>query len=567
PGYLTSAPGRGIRHAMRRAARPLVALALVLLHGCAAFRTLARPDPEPAPAAAPWTVRCTWVEHRPAGAEQDLGPADHGALWAQDPNGRRVVIRGGLEDGFLRVDALAAWTPERGDEELGVAPSVDALRWLCADTVARELAGRDVTVDRIAAARADENVDVAMALADDLPGAPKTTAKRIVVFGDSLSDPGNLKRRLLVFPNAPYYLGRFSDGPNWAQYLAERTSLPVYNHAVGGAVSVEHADVPASGILSAVQQGAQFLLTGSVEEYVTHYLTRDLSDGQLQRTNDTVFVLWSGGNDYLSKEPISGDIDTLLDEPHEPSGYLTVVDQTTTAIANQVRRLYAAGGRRFVVMTLPDLGTIPGVLHNDSYRADEEGVSEAMRRAQLSRKMSQLTRHHNDQLADKIADVRRELPGASITLLDTQQAIASILAGRLPAPREGRSRGAGSGSALAGQTRFAYGFDLRTLRSTALRDRKGVIPIQDRCYRGGYLGTGDAENVCVEEAKVFFWDMVHPTSYTHCWLSFFVQRELATAGLIAGEPDPVAHRAYCARRQELLPQSDALREPVQVSAP
>lgn len=542
---------------MRRAIVGSALFLVVLAPGCAAFRTLARPDPEPVPAPTPWTVRCTWVEHRPPGPEQDLGPADHGAVWATDPNGRRVAIRGGLEDGFLRVDELHAWTPERGDEPLGVEPSFDALRWLCADTLARDLAGRDVTVDRIAAARAGEDVDVAMALADDLQGAPKTTAKRIVVFGDSLSDPGNLKRRLLVFPNAPYYLGRFSDGPNWAQYLAERTGLPVYNHAVGGAVSVEHADVPASGILSAVQQGAQFLLTGSVEEYVTHYLTKDLQDGQLQRTNDTVFVLWSGGNDYLSKEPISGDIDTLLDEPHEPSGYLTVVDQTTTAIAGQVRRLYAAGGRRFVVMTLPDLGTIPGVLHNDSYRADEADVSEAARRTQLSRKLSQLTRHHNDELADKLEQTRRELPGASITLLDTQRAIASILAGRLPAP----------GSERSGDVRFAYGFDLRTLRATELRDRKGVIPIQDRCYRGGYLGTSDPENVCVEEAKVFFWDMVHPTSYTHCWLAFFVQRDLVQAGLLVGEPDPQLHRAYCDRRQQQLPQPEALREPVQVSAP
>ena len=540
---------------MRRSASLWLALVL-LTPGCAAFRMLSRPDPEPAPAAAPWAVRCTWVEHRAAGPEQDLGPLDHGHVWAQDPNGRRVAIRGGLEDGFLRVDELFAWTPERGEEPLGVAASVAAMQWLCANTVARELPGRDVTVDRVAAARDGEEVDVAPALADDLPDAPKTTAKRVVVFGDSLSDPGNLKRRLLVFPNAPYYLGRFSDGPNWAQYLSERTGLPVYNHAVGGAVSVEHADVPASGIISAVQQGAQFLLTGSVEEYVTHYLTQDLQDGQLQRTNDTVFVLWSGGNDYLSKEPISGEIDTLLDEPDDPSGYLTVVDQTTTAIAGQVRRLHAAGGRRFVVMTLPDLGTVPGVLHNRSYRADD-GVSEVARRTQLSRRMSTLTRHHNRELAEKVEALQRELPGASITLLDTQQAIASILASRLPAPGSDRKGGA----------RFAYGFDLRSLRSNELRDRKGVVPIQDRCYHGGYLGTGDPGNVCSEEARAFFWDMVHPTSYTHCWLAFFVQRDLVQAGLLDGEPDAREHRAYCDRRQELLPQGEALREPVQLSAP
>ena len=306
-----------------------------------------------------------------------------------------------------------------------------------------------------------------------------------------------------------------------------------------------------------MQQGAQFLLPGSVEEYVTHYLTQDLQDGQLQRTNDTVFVLWSGGNDYLSKEPISGDIDTLLDEPRDPSGYLTVVDQTTSAIVEQVRRLHAAGGRRFVVMTLPDLGTVPGVLHNESYRADEEGISETARRAQLSRRMSIVAHHHNEELTGKVRNVRSELPGASIALLDTQNAIAAILAGRLPAP----------GGERPGGERFTYGFDLRSLRSTALRDRKGVIPIQDRCYHGGYLGTGDPENVCSEEAKAFFWDMVHPTSYTHCWLSFFVQRDLVRASLLDGEPDARAHRAYCDRRQELLPQADALREPVQVSAP
>ena len=541
---------------MRRDVLVWLALVPLVAQGCAAFRVLSRPDPEPAPAVAPWAVRCTWVEHRPAGPEQDLGPLDHGRVWAQDPNGRRVAIRGVLEDGFLRVDDLFAWTPERGDEPLGVAPSVDALRWFCAETVATAFAGRDVTVDRIAAARDGEEVDVALALADGLPGAPKTTAKRLVVFGDSLSDPGNLKRRVLVFPNAPYYLGRFSNGPVWAQYLAERTALPVYNHAVGGAVSVAHPDVPTSSIVSAVQQGAQFLLTGSVEEYVTHYLTLDLQDGQLQRTNDTVFVLWSGGNDYLSKEPISGDIDTLLDEPGDPSGYLTVVDQTTTAIANQVRRLHAAGARRFVVMTLPDLGTAPGVLHNESYRTDD-GVSENERRAQLSRKLSELTRHHNDELADKVEQVRRALPGASITLLDTQRAIASILAGRLPGA-DGEKPGGG---------RFAYGFDLRSLRSTELRDRKGAIPIQDRCYRGGYLGTGDPENVCDEAARAFFWDMVHPTSYAHCWLSFFVQRDLVRAGLLDGEPDPREHRAYCDRRQESLPQANALREAVQISAP
>lgn len=534
----------------------LAALLVATASGCSWFRTLARPDHEPAPPSAPWTVTCVWVEHRQPGAEEPLGPLDHDHVWARDPNGRRVAVRGALEDGFLRADDLFAWTPERGEEPLGVPPSPDALQLFCADTLATELPGRNVSLDRIAAAREGEDVDVPMAFASDLPAAPKSTVKRIVVFGDSLSDPGNLKRRLKIFPLAPYYLGRFSNGPNWTQYLAERTSVPVYNHAVGGSVSVPHDDIPAAGIISAVQQGAQFLLTGSLDEYVGAYLQQDLQDGRLQRTNDTLFVLWSGGNDYLSKEPISGDIGVLLDEPDDPAGYVRVVEHATTSIADQVRRLHAAGGRRFVVMTLPDLGTIPGVLHNESYRPDDK-ESDVARRAQLSRRMTKLTDYHNDELEKRLDAVRGELPGASIEVLDTQRAIAAILEKRLPVGDEKSRRG----------RHFDYGFDLASLRSTALRDRRGAIAIQDRCYRGGYLGTSEPQNVCAEETSAFFWDMVHPTSFTHCWLAFFVERELAHGGLVAGEPDPRAHRDYCARRQEPVTPANARRDPAEVSAP
>jgi len=276
----------------------------------------------------------------------------------------------------------------------------------------------------------------------------------------------------------------------------------------------------------------------------------------MQRTNDTVFVLWSGGNDYLSKEPISGEIDTLLDSPNDPAGYIRVVEQTTTAIADQVRRLYAAGGRRFVVMTLPDLGTIPGVLHNESYRPEGK-ASQVARRAQLSRRLSDLTGYHNNELQKTIGQLPAELPGASISVLDTQQAIPSILVGRLPAGDERQRR----------RQRFSYGFDLTSLRSEELRDRRGTIAIQDRCYDGGYLGTGDSENVCAVESKAFFWDMVHPASFTHCWLAFFVERDLARAGLLAREPDAFEYREYCTRRQEAVTPAAARGEPAQVAAP
>jgi hypothetical protein len=47
-----------------------------------------------------------------------------------------------------------------------------------------------------------------------------------------------------------------------------------------------------------------------------------------------------------------------------------------------------------------------------------------------------------------------------------------------------------------------------------------------------------------------FWDVVHPTSYTHCWLAYFVQRDLARAGLAATPPAPADQRAFCIARTQ-----------------
>jgi hypothetical protein len=50
--------------------------------------------------------------------------------------------------------------------------------------------------------------------------------QNLVVFGDSLSDNGNTLSSVGL-PKAPYYDGRWTNGPNWVDYfsqLAERRS-------------------------------------------------------------------------------------------------------------------------------------------------------------------------------------------------------------------------------------------------------------------------------------------------------------------------------------------------------
>ncbi|MBF0112690.1 MAG: hypothetical protein HQK74_08145, partial [Desulfamplus sp.] len=60
--------------------------------------------------------------------------------------------------------------------------------------------------------------------------------KNIVVFGDSLSDNGNLFS-ITEYPSEPYYQGRISNGPVWYDYLVEELGVTgiTLNYAYAGA--------------------------------------------------------------------------------------------------------------------------------------------------------------------------------------------------------------------------------------------------------------------------------------------------------------------------------------------
>lgn len=145
----------------------------------------------------------------------------------------------------------------------------------------------------------------------------------IVVFGDSLSDNGNL----LLIEDQPkpdpalYYQGRFSNGPVWVEYLAEppRLNLPLHDRALGGAQS-------------------DGLIPPGLIEQVTAYIAT--SGPPL--SHDSLFVIWIGGNDYLNG---NGD-------------FQGAVDNINTAM----ERLAEFEARHILVLNLPDLGAIPDTL-------------------------------------------------------------------------------------------------------------------------------------------------------------------------------------------------------------
>ena len=169
----------------------------------------------------------------------------------------------------------------------------------------------------------------------------------LVVFGDSLSDNGNLYS-LIGYPPAPYYDGRFSNGPVAAEQLATNLGAPLYDFAVGGATS---------GVGNYVDGGTQtapgmFGLPGMQAELA--------EAGPLLASPivpSSLFLVWGGANDFLTE------------------GSPTVAAANVDAI---VAALESDGAQHILVPGLPDLGLTPDYYGNPLATAYTDAFNTAL---------------------------------------------------------------------------------------------------------------------------------------------------------------------------------------------
>ncbi len=142
-----------------------------------------------------------------------------------------------------------------------------------------------------------------------------------VVFGDSLSDNGNLfASNGGTFPaSPPYFEGRFSNGPVWAEVLADQLgfdSSTFQDFAVGAATTQQVLD----------NQVTPFVAGGGVDA-------------------TGLYALWAGPDDFLELE-IGGDPQVLIDE-------------AVANISSSIAALAGAGAENIVVGNMPNLGSTP----------------------------------------------------------------------------------------------------------------------------------------------------------------------------------------------------------------
>ena len=184
---------------------------------------------------------------------------------------------------------------------------------------------------------------ISIGLAPRVMSAATSSYDAIYVFGDSYCDVGNIFLATGgAEPPAPYYNGRFSNGPIWIEHVAGGLGLPMTpsltggtDYAFGGAFATAPQTIPGGTIPSVPQQ---------VELY--------LSQHGGKADPNALYVIEGGGNDIL--DATGGSPDAL--------GF-----QIATAIAESELLLRRAGAKRFVIPNLFDVGLIPAGQANAAF--------------------------------------------------------------------------------------------------------------------------------------------------------------------------------------------------------
>ncbi len=178
--------------------------------------------------------------------------------------------------------------------------------------------------------------------------------EQIVVFGDSLSDPGNAFAvtgsqsvpPYQLIPDAAYAIGghHFSNGKTWVEVFAkelDEKSKPAFrnrkntNFAVGGSRARDEGSINLS------TQVAAYLSTRAE-------VTDDESDDEI------LYVIFIGGNDIR---------DAIVALATDPSGATSglILQQAITSISDNLAALVQAGAYRFLIVNAPDLSLTPAV--------------------------------------------------------------------------------------------------------------------------------------------------------------------------------------------------------------
>jgi phospholipase/lecithinase/hemolysin len=278
-----------------------------------------------------------------------------------------------------------------------------------------------------------------------------TTFSRIVVFGDSLSDPGNdfalIKTQntppyenldpLTIIPHAPYAKGghHYSNGATWVEQFAKRRKLEPYVAPAWKGAGTKAANYAVGGG-RAYDDNIQINLPDQVGQF--------MNDAGGEAPPDALYVIEFGGND-LRDILFGGD----------PA---VIIPLAIQSIQDNILYLYGAGARKFLVWNVPDLSLTPAILALD-------GVYPGTRAAVL-----QLVEAYNAGLNALLAGLSG-LPGIEIKRFDAAAVVRAMVSN-------------------------PEAYDLDVVNAPCVTP---LVPPFD----------------CREPGEYLFWDGIHPTRAVH----------------------------------------------------
>lgn len=216
------------------------------------------------------------------------------------------------------------------------------------------------------------------------------------VFGDSLSDNGNVYDAAAgIIPAPPYVDGRFSNGPIYAEYMADRLGLPLDNVLSGG---TNYAFGGAGTDFGVPEVFGESPL--SVQSQVNLFQTQRLFNGA---DPNALYILYAGANN------LERGVDAAAANPADAVAIRQNTAREAVAdIIGMIDLLHRTGAQHFLVPNAAPLGAAPA-----NSAVDALATSFSI--------------DFNTQLAAAVTS----LSGPSVTVFDTFGLAESVLANPL----------------------------------------------------------------------------------------------------------------------------------------
>lgn len=292
--------------------------------------------------------------------------------------------------------------------------------------------------------------------------------REVVFFGDSLSDNGNLYRKVKIIPKSPpYYAGQFSNGSVWAErlriYLEMNHGISAQNYAVGGA--------------TVVYRSAR---KGSLPYYLQREIDGYLTSNRSTNKDNVLYFFWMGANDYMDEK--EKPVDALVTE---------VVDE----IILQVRVLIEQGAKNFVLIDLPNLAKGPFVKNTDQ---------------NFKERMAALSLLNHQKMQESVELLKRTYPTFNFLYIDAYSIFNDMLVNMSHYNERYHKH-------ITNMT------DACWAGSYNLTNREIDPELQTTIQSSTALSTAYAvgtkytimDKACGDPDNFFFWDAVHPTAATH----------------------------------------------------